>query len=266
MTDREAFHRAIRANPDDLTAQLVFADWLDEFSDQSTDRVRAEFVRCAGGRAHKIFHPKRGAWLDANIGKLFPTILDANREAQQEEKGMVHAYKPTEFDRNGRHVTVAAAVPWEIGRVARMWGRPAPFTRRVWGRLTYTHGFASACTFRDERDYLALGGLVLADEPCVRFRPSDTRGASRHAHGWHVYRQDWDHLWDLIPRDDVTDSANLHGREIWLLFGPHNTEWGRRGSHTREQSRRIGKHLAAQAIGRAMDAWAAANVGKQLVT
>src|SRR2546430_569314 len=41
MSDRLAFLRAIRANPDDDTARLAFADWLDEHDEPD----RAEFVR-----------------------------------------------------------------------------------------------------------------------------------------------------------------------------------------------------------------------------
>lgn len=41
MSDRDSFLRAIRANPDDDTLRLVFADWLDE----RDDPARAEFIR-----------------------------------------------------------------------------------------------------------------------------------------------------------------------------------------------------------------------------
>jgi uncharacterized protein (TIGR02996 family) len=41
MSDRLAFLRAIRANPDDDTARLAFADWLDE----NDEPERAEFIR-----------------------------------------------------------------------------------------------------------------------------------------------------------------------------------------------------------------------------
>lgn len=41
MTDRESFIAAIRANPDDDTLRLVFADWLQEQGEDD----RAEFIR-----------------------------------------------------------------------------------------------------------------------------------------------------------------------------------------------------------------------------
>jgi len=39
--DQRALWRAIRANPDDDTPRLVYADWLDEHNEPA----RAEFVR-----------------------------------------------------------------------------------------------------------------------------------------------------------------------------------------------------------------------------
>jgi uncharacterized protein (TIGR02996 family) len=42
MSDRIAFLRAIRANPDDDTSRLVFADWLDEHDDPLGEFVRVQ--------------------------------------------------------------------------------------------------------------------------------------------------------------------------------------------------------------------------------
>ncbi|MBN9120581.1 MAG: TIGR02996 domain-containing protein [Planctomycetes bacterium] len=42
MNDRLAFLRAIRANPDDDTARLVFADWLDEHNDPLGEFIRVQ--------------------------------------------------------------------------------------------------------------------------------------------------------------------------------------------------------------------------------
>lgn len=42
MSDRDAFLRAIRANPDDDTARLVFADWLDERDDPLGQFIRVQ--------------------------------------------------------------------------------------------------------------------------------------------------------------------------------------------------------------------------------
>ncbi|MBY0456405.1 MAG: TIGR02996 domain-containing protein, partial [Gemmataceae bacterium] len=44
LSDRDALLAAIRANPDEDTPRLAFADWLDEHGDEA-DRARAEFIR-----------------------------------------------------------------------------------------------------------------------------------------------------------------------------------------------------------------------------
>lgn len=44
MTDRESFLSAIRANPADDTARLVFADWLQE-QEHDRDRLHADYIR-----------------------------------------------------------------------------------------------------------------------------------------------------------------------------------------------------------------------------
>src|SRR5262245_14682321 len=44
MSEREAFLRAVYADPDDDAPRLALADWLDEHGDR-LDRARAEFIR-----------------------------------------------------------------------------------------------------------------------------------------------------------------------------------------------------------------------------
>ena len=44
LSDRDALFAAIRANPDEDTPRLMFADWLDEHGDDAS-RTRAEFIR-----------------------------------------------------------------------------------------------------------------------------------------------------------------------------------------------------------------------------
>src|SRR5580704_8605623 len=43
MSDRDALHAAVCANPDDDTPRLVFADWLDEHGEEK----RAAFIRAS---------------------------------------------------------------------------------------------------------------------------------------------------------------------------------------------------------------------------
>lgn len=69
VSEREAFLKAIAAVPDDDTARLAFADWLDEHGDPD----RAEFVRLQIRRARfggepcpretELFGANRDAWL-----------------------------------------------------------------------------------------------------------------------------------------------------------------------------------------------------------
>ena len=73
MTEQAALLAAIRENPDDDTPRLVYADWLQENSDE----VRAEFIRVEceqyratkqrrraqlAGRAAKILKKHKKAW------------------------------------------------------------------------------------------------------------------------------------------------------------------------------------------------------------
>src|SRR5262245_57542211 len=44
LSDRDALLAAIRANPEEDTPRLMFADWLDEQGDDAS-RARAEFIR-----------------------------------------------------------------------------------------------------------------------------------------------------------------------------------------------------------------------------
>lgn len=73
--EREAFIAAVAANPDDDTARLAFADWLQERGAED----RAEFIRlqCEARRSdlpitwsRRDAHPTRLAW-DARAGELF---------------------------------------------------------------------------------------------------------------------------------------------------------------------------------------------------
>jgi uncharacterized protein (TIGR02996 family) len=69
--EREALLAAVRANPDDRTARLVFADWLDEHSDPLGAYVRAEaeLLACEPGGA---------GWADA-AGRLRELAASAPR-------------------------------------------------------------------------------------------------------------------------------------------------------------------------------------------
>lgn len=64
MTTRDALLAAVAAAPADDTPKLVYADWLDEHSDDPADRDRVEFVRLSVRVAHlPDDHPDRAAVL-----------------------------------------------------------------------------------------------------------------------------------------------------------------------------------------------------------
>src|SRR5215218_8987498 len=65
--EQEALLNAIRANPDDHTARLVYADWLDEHDDPLAEYVRAECELMA-------YEPGAPEW-HHTIDRLF-TICD----------------------------------------------------------------------------------------------------------------------------------------------------------------------------------------------
>jgi uncharacterized protein (TIGR02996 family) len=56
--EQAAFLADIGAHPEDDAPRLVYADWLDEYSDQESDRARAEFIRLQIAEHRKPgYHP-----------------------------------------------------------------------------------------------------------------------------------------------------------------------------------------------------------------
>jgi uncharacterized protein (TIGR02996 family) len=67
----EAFQQAIRAAPEDETAKLVYADWLDERGD-----IRGEFIRLE----HQLAHlPQRLTQLEEQIGRMWLVTVSRRR-------------------------------------------------------------------------------------------------------------------------------------------------------------------------------------------
>lgn len=77
--DEAAFLSAIRTNPADETARLVYADWLDERADPRADfaRLSAEFLRCVRGLAalRQTLEPEWLADLDPLFNRLVARTL-----------------------------------------------------------------------------------------------------------------------------------------------------------------------------------------------
>lgn len=66
MSERDALLRAICDNPDDDTARLVFADWLQEHGDEE----RAEFIRLQIQLSRGNYRPSEEAKLKRRLKKL----------------------------------------------------------------------------------------------------------------------------------------------------------------------------------------------------
>jgi uncharacterized protein (TIGR02996 family) len=102
MSDRAALEAGIVARPDDDTARLVFADWLDEHGEHS----RAEFVRLQieWERAERFSAP----WLEL-IGRMSALIKADPREFDTEP---VSRLAPVPFRRG-----LTEAVRFTVGRI-----------------------------------------------------------------------------------------------------------------------------------------------------
>ncbi len=84
----EAFLDALKKNPDDNTAWLVFADWLQDRNDPKAAFIRAVKGRPAirkgntnhlGERQYRTF----GAWRKAILGLVPGATFDGNKEIAQ---------------------------------------------------------------------------------------------------------------------------------------------------------------------------------------
>lgn len=82
--DERALVAAIQAAPDENTARLAYADWLDENGTTDQQRARAEWIRfTCTERSKRIQMPtgaqirKAGepAWLRANAPRLWPNLM-----------------------------------------------------------------------------------------------------------------------------------------------------------------------------------------------
>lgn len=67
--DDKAFLRTILSNPAELTAWLVYADWLDEHDDP-----RAEFVRLQAQRSDATLTPTERHGVEGRLGDLTPRL------------------------------------------------------------------------------------------------------------------------------------------------------------------------------------------------
>lgn len=78
--ERAALMRGILESPEDDTARLVFADWLDDNATTDQDRARAEWIRISCAPRKKSTGPQRRiagerAWLGKNAFRLWPNLF-----------------------------------------------------------------------------------------------------------------------------------------------------------------------------------------------
>jgi uncharacterized protein (TIGR02996 family) len=89
----DALVRAIIASPDDDTARLAYADWLDEFGTTDQQAARSEWIRLScrdtGKRSKTPTHkrarvPGEGKWLRANAHRLWPALHTLPRDTTRD--------------------------------------------------------------------------------------------------------------------------------------------------------------------------------------
>src|SRR4051794_23581086 len=104
MSDESAFLAALRANPDDDAARLVFADWLDERGDPRAAWVRnAEIWRHAGpdfndpipGLAGSLGSAQRRQRITDALVSLGPAVVPAVVAAMRTEDDDVRHHART---------------------------------------------------------------------------------------------------------------------------------------------------------------------------
>lgn len=167
VTDREALLEAIRANSDEDTPRLVYADWLDADGSGDLDRATAEFVRvsCAmkppAGR--KVMPAAAYAWLRGNWRRLVPSVFEKHVPQLAPNRGDILYYP------KGRVIWAKVHLPgfrWRADTGERV----------VYGfacEFEFWKGFLVAFTCWSEfpRDQLMPG--LKAEQPFCRFKVPD---------------------------------------------------------------------------------------------
>lgn len=77
MNEREALLLAILRQPEDRTARLVYADWLDDRHDLPAAQATAEFIRvaCKGTKTNRGLPRQTYPWFRENWKRLVPSVL-----------------------------------------------------------------------------------------------------------------------------------------------------------------------------------------------
>lgn len=76
LTTREALLAAIKAEPEELTPRLEYADWLEEFGTTDIDAATIEFIRVSCPDSGRVLMPPAAFnWIGTNWKRLVPTLL-----------------------------------------------------------------------------------------------------------------------------------------------------------------------------------------------
>jgi len=157
MSEHDAFLAAIRAAPEDDTARLAFADWLDEQEDAPDQwRACAEFVRlsCRGGRALPV---KAGKWLwERDPDSVTPKAANWKRLVPELAAWI-------EREREAHHL-------WAVdrrGRWLRVFGWPAHWTEPQTCEIEFFRGFVGRAVFDAWQFADLVLPLLVADQPFV---------------------------------------------------------------------------------------------------
>lgn len=86
MSDRRTFLDAIRENPLDDTARLVYADWLDEHGSGDLDAATAEFIRVSCSRGGVVMPKAAYAWIHEHWKRLVPTAIKKHPHYRVQDK------------------------------------------------------------------------------------------------------------------------------------------------------------------------------------
>jgi len=140
MSDEHALLAAIRANPEEDTPRLVYADWLDEHATREAQRARAEFIRleCEAARIDSRYLSDHGAAPQTAIALRIEALWqEYGNEWQAELKGQMRSL-PDEpwsfFFKLGFPEEVAASAEllishgediFRLGPITRVWANVA---------------------------------------------------------------------------------------------------------------------------------------------
>lgn len=183
MSDKQALLAAIRANPDEDTPRLMYADYLDEHGAGDLDRATAEFIRLScpmrapkNGwekpamprdcypwlrdlRYHEVSNP---AWpapiVVANYRRFVPGLLALHTP--------IHSTDTPPEERDGRriHVVLRLALPTSPGvqailPTATHYRRPTPVS------LWFRRGFLEAWRVHHAAGRALVAPAIAADQP-----------------------------------------------------------------------------------------------------